>query len=501
MPEIKYIIVQAGGKGTRMEHLTHNKPKALTPIGAKPMIFHLFDKYPSKKFVVIGDYMYDVLERYLKTFATVDYEMVNAEGKKGTCGGLTLAFEHIPKGEPFLLIWCDLVLPEQFELPKNSGNYVGISKDFPCRWSWKNGKFIEERSFAHGVAGLFLFEEKSLLEDVPEEGEFVHWLSEVDIPFQELPLCQTKEYGLLEEWEKLPVQRCRPFNRIEIEGERLHKEGMGEQGKKLAMRESAWYQKVGDKDFANIPKIYSYKPLIMEYIKGKNIYECTALSQEEKGKALSEIIDCLRLVHALEQVPAEHDSYLEAYIGKTFERLKKVWDLVPFGRERMVPVNGRACRNVLYRREELTAAMQRYFPSHFELLHGDCTFSNIMLRGNGSPVLIDPRGYFGFTELYGDPAYDWAKLYYSIVGNYDQFNLKRFSLEIRDTEIELNIASNGWENMEERFFALLGGEVQREQIQLIHAIIWLSLTTYAWQDYDSICGAFYNGLYYLEEAL
>ena len=39
------------------------------------------------------------------------------------------------------------------------------------------------------------------------------------------------------------------------------------------------------------------------------------------------------------------------------------------------------------------------------------------------------------------------------------------------------------------------------QIHLLHAIIWLSLTTYAWEDYDSICGAFYNGLYYLEEAL
>ena len=29
---IDYIIVQAGGKGTRMEYLTTNKPKALVPI-------------------------------------------------------------------------------------------------------------------------------------------------------------------------------------------------------------------------------------------------------------------------------------------------------------------------------------------------------------------------------------------------------------------------------------------------------------------------------------
>ena len=55
--------------------------------------------------------------------------------------------------------------------------------------------------------------------------------------------------------------------------------------------------------------------------------------------------------------------------------------------------------------------------------------------------------------------------------------------------------------MEKTFFDLLGNEVSERQIKILHAIIWLSLTTYAWQDYDSICGAFYNGLYYLEEVL
>ena len=54
---------------------------------------------------------------------------------------------------------------------------------------------------------------------------------------------------------------------------------------------------------------------------------------------------------------------------------------------------------------------------------------------------------------------------------------------------------------EEEFFKLLEGEVTKRQMKLLLSIIWLSLTTYAWEDYDSICGAFYNGLYYLEEAL
>ena len=44
---LDYIIVQAGGKGSRMQVLTRNKPKALVPVNNLPMIFHLFKKYPT----------------------------------------------------------------------------------------------------------------------------------------------------------------------------------------------------------------------------------------------------------------------------------------------------------------------------------------------------------------------------------------------------------------------------------------------------------------------
>lgn len=63
----------------------------------------------------------------------------------------------------------------------------------------------------------------------------------------------------------------------------------------------------------------------------------------------------------------------------------------------------------------------------------------------------------------------------------------------------MDIASNHWEDIEEEFFRLTSADPHT--IKLLHALIWLSFTTYAWQNYDSICGAFYNGLYYLEEVL
>lgn len=499
--EIPYIVVQAGGKGTRMKKLTRNKPKALVPVQNLPMIFHLFRKFPDKKYIIIGDYQYEVLQRYLEAFADIGYQLVNAKGHQGTLGGLKEALSYIPQGQAFMLIWSDLILPEDFSLPDEPGNYVGISKDFICRWKYKNGCFCEHPSEEYGVAGQFVFQDKSVLEEIPQEGEFVRWLGESGIQFRELSLSRTKEYGLLSEYEKLKPETCRPFNRLTVQGNLIIKEGIDLQGQELAMRERRWYEKLAEKEFFNIPKIYALDPLTMEKVDGKNIYEYTDISFAEKKEILSRIITCLKQIHALESVPADRDSYLEAYIGKTYGRLEKVRNLVPFASEEMVMINGRRCHNVFFIRELLEEKVMQYMPQRFELLHGDCTFSNILLKQHTTPVLIDPRGYFGSTELYGDPAYDWVKLYYSIVGNYDQFNLKRFDLDIRQQEVLLQIESNHWEEMEQTFFKLLQDEAEPGQMHLLHALTWLSLTTYAWEDYDSICGAFYNGLYYLEEAL
>lgn len=498
---MNYIIVQAGGKGSRMQILTRNKPKALVPVNNLPLIFHLFRKFPDKKFIVIGDYKYDVLERYLKEFAEVDYKMVCGSGHQGTCAGLSKALSLIPDHERFMLIWCDLVLPVDYEIPDTENNVIGISKDFSCRWMYKNGIYKEERSDQHGVAGHFIFTDKSAIEDVPEEGEFVRWLRDKGIAFEEQALYKTKEYGLYSEWDKLSKIRCRPFNRLTMKGGKVIKEGIDDQGRKLGSREIEWYRKLQGKSFDAIPTIYSYEPLSMELIDGKNIYEYSYLPDGQKRYLLEKIVNCLKEVHQIESVPYDEISYRDAYLDKTYERLKKVKNLVPFANDSTVIVNGKVCRNIFFHQEEVEKLIMQYVPREFVLLHGDCTFSNILLRHDTEPVLIDPRGYFGKTEFFGDAAYDWAKLYYSLFSNYDQFNLKQFSLDIGDKEVKLDIASNNWESMEDYFFELLDSEITRRQMKILLAIIWLSLTTYAWDDYDSICGAFYNGIYYLEEAL
>lgn len=510
-----HIIVQAGGKGSRLGHLTRNKPKALVPIDNLPLLFHLFKKYPDKQFIIVADYKKDVLREYLSCFAEVRYQVVDA-ADAGTCAGIRDALKLIPDNEPFLLIWSDLLLSETFSLPGDycegasaKRDYVGVSSTFSCRWTFLNGEFLEEQSDEHGVAGAFLFTGKSKLSHVPSAGEFVRWLKDSGMDMAPFDMAGAAEYGLLEEAEKRYASRCRPFNRLSFEEEAVIKEPIDEQGRQLSRRERAWYEKVLSYGVRFIPKIFSLEPLRMERLPGGCVHEVD-LEREEKSRLLEAIVGDLRDLHALDSVPADRPSMVEAYYAKTMNRLLKVKRLIPFSEDGVIIVNGKPCRNVFFHEREFEQRVSAICSEEFALIHGDCTFSNIMCRVDGTPVMLDPRGYFGRMELYGDERYDWAKLYYSIVGNYDQFNLKRFSLDIggkggsagtrlSEGEVRVSIASNGWEELEGEFFELTGSDAG--EIHLIHAIIWLSLTTYAWPDYDSICAAFYNGLYYLEDVL
>ena len=497
---VDYIIVQAGGLGTRLKHLTKNKPKGLVSVNNLPIIFHLFRQFPQKKFVIIADYKKEVLDRYLEAFCDVNYITVDARGKKGTCAGIRDSLNIIPPGERFLLIWSDIVLDEGFKVIDDENNYVGISTSFPCRWSYLDNSFSETIRDNHGVAGLFIFNDKNLLSGVPEEGEFVRWLSTQGFDFKEIRLKNSKEYGLLESIKPLESGKCRPFNRLTIVDGKIIKEGIDENGRKLSIREKNWYRYVQDLNVP-IPKIFSYDPLTLERIDGRNPFEYTSFTQQQKEIVLIKIMNGLKHLHKYGDQYPNKFSMKETYFDKTFNRLSKVRDLIPFANDEFIIVNNKKCRNVFFQRTRILEMISEIQCGKFTLIHGDCTFSNILLKDGCEPVFIDPRGYFGSNELIGDPNYDWSKLYYSLCGDYDQFNLGRFTLDIKESSVSLEIQTNGWRCVEDTFIKNLPTDINIRDIRLIHGLIWLSLTTYAWDDYDSICGSFYNGLYYLEDLL
>lgn len=494
------IIIQAGGKGTRLEHLTYNRPKCLVPVHNRPMIFHLFNKYKDAEFVVIGDYKYDVLEKYLATFAKdVNYKIVRATGTGNICG-IKQALELIPNNEKFMLIWSDLILSEEFkpeELP--TGNYVGILEGQTCSWSFIDGKLDKVASNKFGVAGCFVFENKSAFKDIPLSGSFTTWLKESEIPLKEMKMQACPEVGTLEAIDNLKdtQNRCRSYNKMEFTDNKVIKTGLTEEGKKLIDREVVWYKKMVEYGFTSIPKIYSYAPLTMEKIDGTNIFQAN-LTDEQKAKITDNLIDSVNKMHNFETKPADKEDLIKEYYTKTIDRLNSIKSSIPFAAREYITINGKTCKNpIVFQKQFKDAVEEKLLDTVFCPIHGDCTLTNTMVDKNNNIYFIDARGYFGKQVVLGDIRYDWAKLYYSMCGNFDRFNVKDFRLKISDHDVLFEIKSNGWEDLTEKVLANMKNCKVRD-IQFIHAIIWLSLASHCWEDYDSMCLAFYNGTELIE---
>lgn len=113
------------------------------------------------------------------------------------------------------------------------------------------------------------------------------------------------------------------------------------------------------------------------------------------------------------------------YAQKTWERLDALRHQDPFWEsllsEETITFQGRPLRNVFAMAGEINRRADELSQSApISIIHGDFCFSNILFDINNQIVrLIDPRGSFGKSGIYGDARYDLAKLRHSVSGLYD----------------------------------------------------------------------------------
>lgn len=110
------VVIMAGGSGTRLEPFTKVLPKPLVPVGEKPVIDHIIDRfrvYGIREFYLTIHHMSKILRAYFEE-KDPDYSIGFAEETepRGTAGSLTLLGDKLDK--PFFVSNCDIIIETDY---------------------------------------------------------------------------------------------------------------------------------------------------------------------------------------------------------------------------------------------------------------------------------------------------------------------------------------------------------------------------------------------------
>jgi hypothetical protein len=501
---LPHIVVQAGGRGSRLRHHTWNKPKCLVSVNGKPMLYHLFERFKGSRFTVIGDYAFDQLEKYLTVNPPgVTYTLVRAAGS-GTCAGIAQALTGIEPDAPLVIVWSDLIVGDLPAWPDGQRPVVCTTDAFTCRWSvGDDGRISETLSSTRGIPGLFHFPRKDQLPPPPAQGEFVEWVAQHVADPVALHCPDLRELGDFTtiESQNEAAGFSRFFNRVTVGEDTVEKIAIDPAYADLIGKEIDWYRGVAALGFRRIPAVVQEQPLVLQRIHGEHLYRIDDLTPREQRAVFADYLDSLLALHDKASEPAVTEDIREVYLQKTIARVEAVASLIPGFDRASTTINGKKCRNVFHPQyrsmlEEITGQLM---PERFTAIHGDPTFSNTLVDDKLRVWFIDPRGYFARRGLMGDPWYDFAKVYYSAVGGYDAFNRRKFKLHVDDETVEVLLEPPRYARTAEQVFSHYFPQ-DMARIRAIHGLIWLALSGYARDDLDSVIGAFYLGLYWLEDS-
>lgn len=107
-----WVVIMAGGLGTRLGELTQNTPKPMLELGGKPMIEHIIDMFVAdgfSKFMISVNYKSEVIKNYFKDGRDFGIQIKYLEETKrlGTAGALSLI--DIDMNEPFFVTNGDVL--------------------------------------------------------------------------------------------------------------------------------------------------------------------------------------------------------------------------------------------------------------------------------------------------------------------------------------------------------------------------------------------------------
>lgn len=124
------VVINAGGKGTRLDPFTRVLPKPLIPVGELPIIEHIMKEYQSyncNEFHIIVNYKKELMKAYFaENENNYDITWYVEEKPLGTGGGLSLLRGKF--NDTFFFANCDALLTANYEsmvkFHKENGNVI-----------------------------------------------------------------------------------------------------------------------------------------------------------------------------------------------------------------------------------------------------------------------------------------------------------------------------------------------------------------------------------------
>lgn len=476
------IVIAAAGQGKRLLSESLEIPKSLFYFRDKPIIAHMIDLYRklSDNIIVIvsetdpGQFLKCWLSDYYKNPSWLT--IVEQPAAIGTNDALSRVRSFVP--DKCLISWSDFILDSDDFLAKMqeiTEKSIFFTSNIICRFGEENKKIVRKQSNP-GFIGIYYFDEFPNL-DLTKEDFIENFINE-KVNSKQIQLIDLGTVSELISNNAFIKKSNRFFNAIEFNETTVVKFAKTPLAISLQQKEVNWYKNAPRQLQKFLPKFQYFdkeNKLVLEKIEGKILSEYKYDSDFWRIK-LPELLNAL---HQPTDIAVDEESCLSVYLNKPTERFKEIEKTISSWFSKNKIINGIDFSNFT-----IPTMPDDLIPNKFTFCHGDLQFSNSMMDNFGNIKIFDPRGYFGNTLLYGDPAYDVAKILYA-VDAYHKINEKKFSLnKLSNGETIFIHKSNDINDDIKWFFnwACDKYNISKEKLNYILFGIWLSLTSYIIDD-------------------
>lgn len=453
-------IIPAAGKPTNLLSSDSKLPDAMLPINGKPVIGYILENLLErdieqtidiKQVIIVLSGVDEYTEKYVTRMYGTKLKITivrNKNPERGIGHSILTAINNIPKDNSVLIHLGETIYKGPLSFNKNfliTASHYDDSADW-CFVENANGNltYIDKPDNYQGggkiLSGLYFFSDGEKFKEAiqtasqtAERFQISHILKQYPDNFELIDAVGWYDCGNIENYyrAKIDFLKVRSFNNIKYNDLYGTITKTGEKYDKLK-NEITWYRSCPEILKVFSPRLISYKierdrvEYSLEYYGYQSLADNFVFSYF-KEKIWYLIIDRLLEIFSLfkkhtSAVPLE--SFIDIYKTKTLSRLEELrvdlyWkELLS---KETININGRKLNGWPTFEKKLDNLVQNiYQSSHTCFIHGDPCLSNILFDPYSRVIkLIDPRGSFGTSTIYGDHNYDLAKLRHSFSGHYD----------------------------------------------------------------------------------